>query len=245
MKRTIVITGSAAGIGAATRDLLISKGDRVIGVDLHEADINIDLGSAQGCEKMVEHIHHQCPEGIDGIVANAGVIGPDTLCYDINFRAAVRTLEGLQPLLALSDRPRAVVTASNSAAMVFEAGFAETLLEGGQPRDTDVNGAAYAASKRAIALWIRKMAPSSDWAGNGILLNALCPGVTRTEMGELALKDPATQALIDATPLRRPATPDEIAALLAFLISAENSYMTGEIVFADGGYTASTRETQI
>ena len=245
MTRTIVITGAAAGIGASLFQQLKLAGHQVIGVDVHNADIVADLSSKDGRARMITAIENICPNGIDGLVANAGVIGPDALCYEVNFHAAVATLEGMRPLLELSAAPRAVVTASNSAAMNFEPGFAETLLAGDQPPPTLINGAAYAASKRAIALWVRQNAAAELWAGRGILINALCPGVTHTDMGKRALEDEATHALIDATPLRRAAQPAEIAAYLAFLISEENSYMTGEIIFADGGYTASTRETEI
>jgi nucleoside-diphosphate-sugar epimerase len=72
-QRTVVVTGSASGIGAATRAYLKDRGYRVIGVDLHDADVTVDLASRQGRQDLLHGVRVLASAGIDGIVANAGV----------------------------------------------------------------------------------------------------------------------------------------------------------------------------
>ena len=110
MARTIVITGSASGIGRETARLCREAGDRVIGVDLKGADVEADLGTPQGRAAMIEAVTRLAPDGIDGLVAGAGISRADMPAETvaINFFGAVETLEGLRPLLARGTRPRAV-----------------------------------------------------------------------------------------------------------------------------------------
>ena len=92
--RTVVVTGSVAGIGAATRAYLEACGTRVIGVDLRDAEIEADLATATGREAMVSAVRTLAPRGIDGIVANAGVNREDALTIRVNYFGAVATLGG-------------------------------------------------------------------------------------------------------------------------------------------------------
>ena len=78
-----------------------------------------------------------------------------------------------------------------------------------------------------------------DHAEEGVRVNAICPGVIITPMTEESLEDPPTlQQKLDYTPLRRLATPDEIAPMAVFLASDDASFMTGAAVAVDGGWTA-------
>ncbi len=97
--------------------------------------------------------------------------------------------------------------------------------------------AVYTASKAAVVLLTRAMA--LDHALEGVRVNVICPGVTVTPMTEKSLEDPPTmQQKLDDTPLRRLATPDEIAPMAVFLASDDASFMTGAVVTIDGGWTA-------
>ena len=112
MTRTSVVTGAASGIGLATKLLLESRGERVIGVDLRDADIQVDLTSAADRARMVEEMRDASGGSIDAIIAVAGLALPIPATASVNYFGMVATLEGLRPLLAGSDSPRAVGVAS-------------------------------------------------------------------------------------------------------------------------------------
>ncbi|HEY3699870.1 MAG TPA: SDR family oxidoreductase [Spongiibacteraceae bacterium] len=245
MSRTIVITGSGSGMGLATAELLRERGDRVIGVDLKNVDVIADLSTEAGCTQMVKDVTALANGHIDAVIANAGVLGPDALCYAVNYHGAVRTLEGLRPLLTRSPAPRAVVTVSYAAASASALNMAKALERGENPTRTSPEETAYSASKLAIARWIRRTAPSAEWTQAGILLNAVCPGLVDTPMLSEAMKMPSVSALIEATPLKRLAQPRELAEVFAFLASAANSFMTGQLLYVDGGLEAATRPEMV
>ena len=98
MARTHLITGAASGIGLATRTLLEGRGDRVIGVDLHDADIVADLGTAEGRAALVTEATRISGGRIDAIHAVAGLAHPVAATVAINFFGTVATLDGLRPL---------------------------------------------------------------------------------------------------------------------------------------------------
>lgn len=95
----------------------------------------------------------------------------------------------------------------------------------------------YCASKGGIVGMTEALA--DEWAANGILVNAIGPGVIETEMTEGMLKDPKqAEALLARAPLKRAGKPEEIAAAVAFLASDEASYITGATLYVDGGWLA-------
>jgi 3-oxoacyl-[acyl-carrier protein] reductase len=97
---------------------------------------------------------------------------------------------------------------------------------------------AYSAAKAGIISMTKVLA--SEWAPLGIRVNAVAPGMTRTEM----LQEAIDQGLIDVdvymdrTPLRRFGEPDEIAEAVQYLVSDRSSYLTGQVIVPDGGWTA-------
>ncbi|TWB18426.1 MULTISPECIES: SDR family oxidoreductase [Nitrospirillum] len=250
MARTVLVTGSASGIGLAVRRRLEAAGDRVIGADIRDAEIEADLATADGRRWLVERAHALAPEGLDGVVANAGISRPDrpeeTLA--VNYFGAVATLEGLRPLLALSSRGRAVATCSTAALLPVGDAVAATCLTGDEAAAlavlSDSPEVAYPASKKALALWLRRTAVHPEWAGAGILLNGVAPGVVETPMTAQLLADAQMRAVIDQTnPMAVPgfARPDEIAELIIYLLGFEGHYLLGQIIFNDGGTDALMR----
>jgi NAD(P)-dependent dehydrogenase (short-subunit alcohol dehydrogenase family) len=96
----------------------------------------------------------------------------------------------------------------------------------------------YGAAKRALQLWCRRSAAGPEWAGAGIALNVAALGFYDTPAAAYVLSDADSRAAMAAlSPLRGafPGRPEEAAALLAWCVSAENSQMTGQILYADAG----------
>ncbi|WP_259678229.1 SDR family oxidoreductase [Arthrobacter oryzae] len=102
----------------------------------------------------------------------------------------------------------------------------------------------YSTSKRALAQWIRRTAPTAEWAGHGIPLNAIAPAVVLTPMTAELVKTPEGREQLNRQvpmPLNGPLEPVVAARLLAWLTSEENSHLCGQVVFVDGGYDAVSR----
>jgi NAD(P)-dependent dehydrogenase (short-subunit alcohol dehydrogenase family) len=95
MSRTILVTGSASGICAATAARLRQAGHKVIGADLRNAEIEIDLATTAGRAALVEQAAKLAPEGLDGVIAGAGVatIENPQLIVAVNYFGALATLE--------------------------------------------------------------------------------------------------------------------------------------------------------
>ncbi|NDJ53613.1 MAG: SDR family oxidoreductase [Chloroflexi bacterium] len=252
MSRTIVVTGSASGIGKATAELFVSQGHSVIGVDIKEADVVADLSNAEGRQKMVDEVTAKTSGVLDAVVACAGLSRPDPITVAVNYYGAIATLEGLRPLLEKADKPRAAVIASVAATFENVPELVEACLSGDEAHALQVadgkGDAIYASTKNALAQWVRLTAPNDNWAGKGILLNTIGPGVVETPMTEALLGDEETVAFMRTLmplPLGNHAQPEEIAHLLAFLVSPENSHMVGQMIYVDGGGEATKRGAEV
>lgn len=244
--RTYVVTGAASGIGAATTALLDKRGHRVIDVDLHDATITVDLSTPDGRTALVQEVERVTDGTIDAVIANAGTIGHGANDVRVNFFGAVATLDGLRPLLARGSDPRAVVTASQALIHEVHDDVVNACLAGDEdaavaalptePSMFDVTWI-YASTKRALARWVRREAPTDAWAGAGIALNAVAPGVIRTPMTQPLLDDAAmTELLLAATPmpLGGVAEPDAVAHVIEFLSSQDTVSVSGQVLFVDG-----------
>lgn len=245
--RVNVVTGSASGIGKATKELLESRGERVIGVDLHDADVQVNLEHPEGRAKMAEEVERLSDGKIDAIFSNAGVAGQTALCASVNYFSMVETLTRLRPMLAGSEAPRAVLVASVMSMYPFDAALLAAFEAGDESAAReradqigveDPQGfGVYCTAKRGVALWVRRNAISDDWSGNGITLNAVAPGMTHTALVKDYDNEEGMKA-IDTflkMPLNGWAQPEEVADLLAFLNAPANRHITGQCVFIDGG----------
>jgi NAD(P)-dependent dehydrogenase (short-subunit alcohol dehydrogenase family) len=103
--------------------------------------------------------------------------------------------------------------------------------------------ATYAATKVAVARWVRRQAPTAEWAGAGVRLNAVAPGMVATALVAEQRADPTMAPLLDALPIPvgRPARPEELAAVVAFLLGPDASFLCGTVLLADGGSEALLR----
>jgi NAD(P)-dependent dehydrogenase (short-subunit alcohol dehydrogenase family) len=255
MGRTYVVTGSASGIGKTTAELLKSRGNTVIGVDLHNADINVDLTTAVGRTTLVSEATRLSGGKIDAILAIAGLAHPIPATVGVNFFGMVATLEGLRPLLAGSAAPRAAGIASMASLMPVDDALVDACLAGDEPaalaraavlaeNPATTGGLIYSSTKKSFALWIRRNAAKPEWAGASIPLNAIAPGIIATPMvaDMIATAEARTQILqMVPMPLNGIAEPIAPAHLLAWLTSEENTHLCGQVIFIDGGSDVAIR----
>ncbi|WAX56365.1 SDR family oxidoreductase [Jatrophihabitans cynanchi] len=251
MTRRAVVTGSASGIGKATAVLLQQQGVDVLGVDLKDADVCADLGTPDGRSAAVEAIGER--GGLDVVVACAGITGANAAVPSVNFFGVVDLLTGLRPLLAAGNDPRAALISSvSSVHPTDEALVAACLAQhevAARRRSEELLAEQawallYSSSKAALARWVRRAAITPEWAGAGIALNAVGPGVVLTPMSGELMNDPVMKPIMDAAvpmPLNGYAPAEAVAAPLAFLVSPANTHVTGQVLFVDGGAEATLR----
>ena len=249
---TIVITGSSGGIGSATRAALEAQGHRVIGVDIRDAEVIADVSTPTGRAAMIEQVTLACDGVLDGLVAGAGISSNgsnEELVVSINYFGAVAALDGLRPLLARGTNASAVAISSNSttaqqgiplaavAACLADDEAAARQAAAGSPMG------GYPASKLALAHWVRSRATTAEWIGSGIRLNAIAPGLIATPMTEGGIDFVLSLGDTYPVPIQRAGQPEEVAGLLAYLLSPLASFFVGSFVVMDGGTDAALRST--
>ena len=251
---TVVVSGSASGMGAATANLLQQAGHRVIGIDLHDADVVADLSTPDGRRAAVDAVGSLCDGRLDGAALFAGIGGATgrsaSQLVSLNYFGSVELFDAFRPFLAASGSASAVSVSSNST--TCQPGWSEDLvascLSGDEARARELaDGAdsmtAYPATKAALARWVRRTAPTQPWAGSGVRLNAIAPGLVETPFVDETRKDPVLGGLIDQfpIPLGRGGRAEEIAELVVFLLSDKASFFCGAFIVCDGGTEALLR----
>jgi NAD(P)-dependent dehydrogenase (short-subunit alcohol dehydrogenase family) len=246
--RVVAVTGSASGIGAATRKVLEEAGHRVVGVDLHDADVIADLASPGGRSEAVAGVRVAAGGPLDGFVGYAGV-GPTipdiTLLTTVNFFGQFDLIEGLRSALMAGTDP-SVVIVSSIAGMIAEVDdpSVDAMVAGDEDLAVEYTvkhgnpGVAYSSSKLAAARAGRRRAVA--WVADGIRVNVLAPGNTVTPMTDAALADDEVGPLMRAipVPLGRWAQPAEIADAAAWLLTGASRYLIGSVLVVDGGIHA-------
>ncbi|MGQ4615987.1 SDR family oxidoreductase [Nocardia sp. R7R-8] len=233
-----IVTGAASGIGRATAELFAERGYQVVAVDiathgltdLGDAVVPIsgDVSGAAVNRAAVETALSRFGR-LDTVVLNAGTGGTPPLeadgAVDIADRIFGVNLRG--PIHGLKAAIPALRRAGGSA--IFTASVAG--LRG------DPGNWAYNASKGALINLVRAFA--LDYAAQGVRVNAVAPGLTRTGITANVHRDPALLAAIERRiPLGRFAEPREQAEAIWFLASPAAAYITGTTLVVDGGLDA-------
>jgi NAD(P)-dependent dehydrogenase (short-subunit alcohol dehydrogenase family) len=236
-RSTCIVTGAASGIGRAVAEKLIGAGARVIAADRDAAG----LSSLAGAESVVADIAD--PEACAALAASAGVT-----CL-VNAAGIIR----LAALDDVSEDDWDATFAVNARGMFFltravgrqlpRGGAVVNVASGAGKTGATVEAAVYSATKAAVLSITRTFAAA--WVGRGVRVNAVCPGVIETPMNDTVLdrlaavrgvpRDQVEAARNAAIPMGRPAAPGEVAAVIAFLLSDEAGYMTGQSINVTGG----------
>ncbi|MAT93846.1 MAG: hypothetical protein CME59_14740 [Halioglobus sp.] len=245
------ITGGATGIGAELKSQLEQAGHRVISVDIKEGDVVADLSTADGRQRAVDGVRELAADGLDGFIPCAGlppVARPLSLIAQVNYFAVIATVEGLRDLVAKKNGSILFVS-SNSAPMVpADDPFVQGCLGGDETATCAAleerdGHTAYAGSKRAVTIWMRRNVVA--YAADGIRLNAVAPGITMTPLTEQVLQDEEMGEVIrafgDSVPLGGTAQPRQIANVMRFLLSEDADFVCGSVFFVDGGSDAMLR----
>lgn len=251
---TYVITGGTTGIGLQTRKVLIEEGHIVYNIDYKCGDFCADLSKKEGRLAAIDAIHEKFPEGIDGIICNAGVgpTQPAEAIFALNFFGTVDMAEGVRDLLK-KKKGCCVVTSSNSITnqtvrpdwvdMISNVMDEKRVLEFARTIPDELRASAYSSSKHALARWVRRISPS--WAVDGLRINSVAPGNTSTPMTRGLTDEQLDRALLIPIPTRYGTREfldaEEIANAIAFLASPKASGINGVILFADGGIDALLR----
>jgi NAD(P)-dependent dehydrogenase (short-subunit alcohol dehydrogenase family) len=230
--RVVVVTGAARGIGDAIVGVFREVGDDVVSLDLAECEqpregcryVHCDITDPESVSAAFEPL-----ERVDVLVNNAGIqrvglIGE--LAYE-EWQAVLGT--HLNGSFLCNSHAVPKMRANGSGAVVHVASTAAFLgLPGRGP---------YSAAKAALGALTRVMAV--ELAPLGIRVNAVAPGFTRTQLVQQAIDDGYLQEdwMLARVPMGRLAQPEEIARVVRFLASNDASYVTGQVVIADGGWT--------
>lgn len=227
---TILVTGGASGIGAATVEMACELGARVGVVDLSpstSADVCVeaDISSVAEATEAVRQVHNRLG-GLDVLVNNAG-IAPAGAFEEITERQWRQTLAvNLDGLFYCTRAAIPHLRQAPAGVIVNMASIA------GRSRSRTAS-VAYATSKGGVIALTRQLA--YELAGDGIRVNCVCPGLVDTQIMTQNTSAEKLKELIATIPLGRLGSPCEVAALVCFLSSGASSYLTGAIVDVNGG----------
>ena len=241
----VLVTGAGSGIGAATVRRLFEEGASIAAADIRDEDVDKVVAGFAGSERVhgygVDVSNREQTQAfvadalgrfgkLDGLVNSAGIRGVGNILdtdpevwekvLAVNLQGAFNICQAFARAAAQAKTPAAIVNVSSSAGIR------------GVP-----NRLPYAASKYGVIGITQTMA--LELGPLGVRVNAVVPGMIRTPMTESMFVDPENAKRIRAAhPLGREGLPEEIASVIAFLLSDDASFVTGVALPIDGGKSA-------
>ena len=244
--KVVVLTGATGGLGRATAERLAEEGARLVLTDLDEQSCRelaeglegppgrhlvarLDVAQEAQWVELAALVQRELGR-LDGLVNNAGIGSLATVEEETaEHWDAVMSIDSTGVWLGMKHLGP-VIAGSGGGSIVNLCSILGTV--GGLG-----NSAAYAAAKGAVRTLSKNAA--LHWATAGVRVNSLHPGFIGTQ--QLLERYEGTErhrAMLDNTPVGRLGTADEVAAVVAFLVSDDSTFVTGSEVYADGGYTA-------
>jgi glucose 1-dehydrogenase len=247
-----LVSGGSSGIGAATcvrlAEAALARGEQaqiaVCGHERNASQENVvsairsmggtaialvgDLGDPDVPGRLVEAAVAEFG-GLDGLVANAGIASPGAIC-DLS-------VEDWDDMFSVNLRG-AWLLAKASYAHLKESGGSACFTSSMSGQLPHAGSGAYSPSKAALTMLAQTLA--LEWAPDGIRVNVVSPGMTHTPMTEKMYADPQIkEAREGIIPLSRIGNPMDIANVIEFLMGPLSSYVTGQDVCVDGGFSKS------
>ena len=240
--RVAIVTGAAAGIGAAIARAFVAEGARVVVADRDLAAatrtaaafgdaafaFDVDVTQEAPVQALAQAARSRFGR-IDILVNNAGIMRKAFVkdmtealwdaVVDVNLKATFLCSKAVLPAMIEARRGRIINIASISALIA----------------NRGIGGRDYETGKAAVLHFTRCAA--ADWAPHGITVNAICPGLFMTDINRQwnERRPDVIAAFVQNVPMGRPGEPDEIGPLALYLASDASSYMTGSVIIIDGG----------
>jgi NAD(P)-dependent dehydrogenase (short-subunit alcohol dehydrogenase family) len=253
-----VVTGAASGMGLAAAKLMSEAGWPLLLCDLNAERLDAtaatlrsagqvdvlagDLSDLAWPDRLVAALAGRQVGALIHCAGLSPTMAEPARILEVNLAASMRLLDAVRPHVA--EGAGLVLFASSAGYM---AGTALDAQIGAAARPEEVanlvamarddSGAAYSISKRGVHLLVRREALTLG--GRGARINSISPGIIDTPMGRQEMKThPIMQTMVEASPLKRQARAEEVAAVAVFLTSPAASFVTGVDVLVDGGSIA-------